>query len=390
MVDAARLTIDTASPVHAAMPPTASRRVFLQQAGLLSAALATTLAPSTVFARALTGDGGPRRVARLFDWRRVSPRVWQVVGNGGNSTVVADGADVLLVDTKELGYGAALRAEVAAVVGRPVTHVVSTHAHADHALGNVAFTRDVPVFATRTGHARSVARAHRALTSLADDAERGRDPFVAHQADMRRSLAYFGRVDAPGAVRAAYEALVTDARAARVAGGEALARVAARFAPTELFDAAHTVRIGRLTVELHHVGPAHTDNDVFVVVPGERVVITGDLIFHGLHPFIDVDTGGDTVRWERALDAMTAAAGRTGAARRLTVLPGHGAPVGPAGIDAQRAYFGRLREIVGAAIRDGRSRAEVIAMTPAGLPRDDVGLGRMNLGVVYDELQRRS
>ncbi len=371
------------------MPPNPSRRAFLQQAGLLTAALTTTLASRAAFGAAVRASG-PRQPTRLFDWRRVSPRVWQVVGNGGNSVVVADGADVLLVDTKELGFGAALRAEVAAVVGRPVTRVVSTHAHGDHAFGNAAFTRDVPVVATRAGRQRVVAGVERALTAMLQNAEQGRDGFAAHEVNMRRSLAYFGRVDGPAEVRAAYAALAADARAARAAGGGALAGVAERFAPTELFDAQHTVRVGRLAVELHHVGAAHTDNDVFVVVPEERLVIAGDLIFQGLHPFIDVNSGGDTVRWERALDAMAAAAGRSGSARALTVLPGHGTPVDRAGIDVQRAYFARLRDVVGTAMREGRSRAEVTALTAPGFPSDDLGLGRMNLGVVYDELQRRS
>src|SRR3954454_24361446 len=70
--------------------------------------------------------------ASLFAWRPLTPRVSLVEGNGANSVVIADGRDVLLVDTKEMGFGGVLRGEVERVVGRPVTCVVSTHHHTDH------------------------------------------------------------------------------------------------------------------------------------------------------------------------------------------------------------------------------------------------------------------
>ncbi|MFL5578288.1 MAG: hypothetical protein ACJ79S_20230 [Gemmatimonadaceae bacterium] len=44
-----------------------------------------------------------RAAPRLFAWHQLSPHAWLAVGNGGNSVVAADGADVLLVDAKELG-----------------------------------------------------------------------------------------------------------------------------------------------------------------------------------------------------------------------------------------------------------------------------------------------
>src|SRR6187551_1824066 len=175
--------------------------------------------------------------SRLFAWHQLTPHAWLAVGNGGNSVVLADGADVLLIDTKELGYGAALRREAADVVGRPITRVVNTHHHTDHVLGNTAFTADVPVLAQRAAHDRTVARAARALAEAADAADGGGDPFVAHEADLRAWTPYFGQVTSAAAVRDAYAALVREARAARRPGAPVpLAALAARFAPTELFD----------------------------------------------------------------------------------------------------------------------------------------------------------
>ena len=45
----------------------------------------------------------------LYAWHPFTPRVSLVEGNGANSVVIADGRDVLLVDTKETGFGGARR-----------------------------------------------------------------------------------------------------------------------------------------------------------------------------------------------------------------------------------------------------------------------------------------
>ena len=117
--------------------------------------------------RAVTTDS-------LFAWRPLTPRVSLVEGNGANSVVIANRREVLLVDTKETGFGGALRAEVERVVGRPVTCVVSTHHHTDHVMGNPAFTADVPVIAQRRGRERTIARATRALVELVTAEEQDR------------------------------------------------------------------------------------------------------------------------------------------------------------------------------------------------------------------------
>jgi glyoxylase-like metal-dependent hydrolase (beta-lactamase superfamily II) len=79
--------------------------------------------------RAVTSDS-------LFAWRSLSPRVSLVGGNGANSVVIADGRDVLLVDTKETGFGGALRAEVEQVRRAPNHLRVTTHHHTDSVMGN--------------------------------------------------------------------------------------------------------------------------------------------------------------------------------------------------------------------------------------------------------------
>jgi len=324
--------------------------------------------------RAVTTDS-------LFAWHPLTPRVSLVGGNGANSVVIADGRDVLLIDTKETGFGAALRAEVERVVGRPVTCVVSTHHHTDHVMGNPAFTADVPVIAQRRARERTIARAARALVEMATAVENGVDPFEAHVADLHDWAQYYdGHVRLDDRVRSEFQSLVERASDAAMAE---------RFAPTETFETEHVLRVGGVDVELRHWGPGHTDGDAVAVLPSEGIVVAADLVYVGLHPFIDAGAGGRTDEWMRRTDDLLDVCGRlTRDGRQAVVVPGHGAPAGAESVVAQRAYFERLRGAVAEAVQAGRSRAETMQLVPPGVPAERAQLLGANLGLVLDELDQ--
>jgi len=338
--------------------------------------------------RAVTTDS-------LFAWRPLTPRVSLVEGNGANSVVIADGRDVLLVDTKETGFGGALRTEVERVVGRPVSCVVSTHHHTDHVMGNPAFTTDVPVIAQRRARERTIARATRALVELVTAAEEGIDAFDAHVADLRDWAPYYGHVRLDDRVRAEFESLADGATSAvgGVANGSdrtaALAPIAERFAPRETFESERSLRVGGLEVELRHRGPGHTDGDVVVVVPSEGIVAAADLVYVGLQPFIDAGAGGRTDEWMRRTDELLVLCDELEkSGRPAIVVPGHGGAADRRAVAAQRAYFERLYATVSEATQAGRLRNEVVRLLPPGLPAERAQLLGVNLGLVYDELDQ--
>ncbi|MGC4010958.1 MAG: quinoprotein relay system zinc metallohydrolase 1 [Pseudomonas sp.] len=88
--------------------------------------------------------------------RQIAEGTWVVEGstdnfakdNGGaivNVAFVDTGDGVLVIDTgPSKRYGEALRALIQQTTGQPVKHVLLTHHHPDHVLGNQAFT-DVPI-----------------------------------------------------------------------------------------------------------------------------------------------------------------------------------------------------------------------------------------------------
>ena len=84
-----------------------------------------------------------------------------------------------------------------------------------------------------------------------------------------------------------------------------------------------TLRLGATEVRLLAFGPAHTDGDIAVLVPAERLLVTGDLAqpmtVLGLDPEV-----GDVQVWIAALDRLTDLA----AAHRVRFVVGGNRSVG--------------------------------------------------------------
>jgi cyclase len=89
------------------------------------------------------------------------------------------------------------------------------------------------------------------------------------------------------------------------------------------------------------------------------VIHTGDLVFAGMYPFIDLDSGGTVAGVIAAVDRMLALADEG-----TRIIPGHGEVTDKAGLAAYREMLvvtsGRVRELV----RAGKTVDEVLAANP--------------------------
>ena len=339
---------------HVNGPDSSTRRDFLAMAAFAAGAVVLP-APLGRMLRRRTAD-------TAFRWETLGPSARVAYGSGGNSLVVMGRGEALLVDTKVSGFGQVLARE-ASDFGAKIRTVVNTHHHGDHTGGNDAFAGRATTVAHERAKKRVLADAGQSLARLKGapvDAyaaalrESGFDVNVT--AEARRDLERFiGALD-----RATPES----------------------FAPTETLEKEKELRAAGYVVQLTHVTPAHTDNDVVVRIPELDILHVGDLLFNGHHAFVDVSAGATTVGWDRSLVAAIGLCTPT-----TRVIAGHGATTDRAGLQRQRDYFDRLREAAGAAIRQGRTRAEVVKLQPAAV----AGLAwpellAMTLGVVYDEL----
>jgi glyoxylase-like metal-dependent hydrolase (beta-lactamase superfamily II) len=102
--------------------------------------------------------------------------------------------------------------------------------------------------------------------------------------------------------------------------------------------------LGALTFRVYHVGPAHTPEDLAMVVPQEGVFFAGDLMFGGRVPFVGE---ADSKAWLDAIDKLEQYGPRI-------LVGGHGEASNNAAADLRltRAYLLYLREKMGEAVRD--------------------------------------
>ena len=99
-----------------------------------------------------------------IDTLNVMDTLYHLSGGGANSLALIDeiNGGVVLIDTKRRGWGQAVRDALDGVTDLPVTTVINTHAHPDHAGSNAEFKAAVQVVAhenTRANLARMGANA---------------------------------------------------------------------------------------------------------------------------------------------------------------------------------------------------------------------------------------
>ena len=119
--------------------------------------------------------------------------------------------------------------------------------------------------------------------------------------------------------------------------------------PTITFESRLDLWVDDTLIELHAIGhPAHTSNDVVAWLPAQRVLYTGDLVFHGGTPFILMGSVGGSLR---ALDALRSF-------DAVTVVPGHGKLCTPAVFDDIERYLRMITRVAKRAQTSGASPLE--------------------------------
>ncbi|MEU9720972.1 MBL fold metallo-hydrolase [Streptomyces sp. NPDC047976] len=222
-------------------------------------------------------------------WERVTGRVGRrrlPVWDCTVGLVVGDESVLLIDPGSSVREGAQVRAEAERLTGRRVTHIAFTHGHFDHVLGGAAFAG--AEFFGAVGLERLLST------------PTGRE-------DVRVSAVRMG-----------------------LAEEEAAEAADLLQAPRHLVSGEWTLELGGVQVLLANVGPAHSEHDLAVFVPGEReAVFCGDLVEESGEP----QAGSDAVpgQWPAALDRLLSLGGDD-----AVYVPGHGALVDAGFVRAQR------------------------------------------------------
>ncbi len=78
---------------------------------------------------------------------KVKDNLYMITGGGGNTAAYIAANGVVLVDTKNPGWGQAILDKVKTVTNKPVTHIINTHTHGDHVGSNEFFPATVEIVA---------------------------------------------------------------------------------------------------------------------------------------------------------------------------------------------------------------------------------------------------
>jgi glyoxylase-like metal-dependent hydrolase (beta-lactamase superfamily II) len=228
-------------------------------------------------------------------------------GSGGNIAVLTGADGKILID----GGIRVSQPQLTKVLGEidkgPISHLINTHWHFDHADGNEWL--------------------HAAGAKI-----------IAHE-NTRKYLSQVQRVDD------------WDYNFLPLATGGL---------PSEVFPTERALKSNGVNLALKHYGPAHTDSDISAHFSEPDILHVGDTFWNGIYPFIDYSTGG-------SIDGMIAAckANLDIATDETIVIPGHGHPVSnKAELRDFTHMLTTVRDNVATLKKQGRTRDEIIAAKP--------------------------
>ena len=241
----------------------------------------------------------------------IAPGLYMLSGGGGNIGVVTGEDGIVLIDDGVQQLSDALLEELGKLSEEPVAFLINTHVHGDHVGANEAL-----------GKAGA--------------------KIVAHQ-NLRRRMIEDGIRTQAGQVPAPKEAL-----------------------PVLTFADSVTVHMNGREAFVFHVKAAHTDGDAVIHFRGDNIIHTGDVLFNGMFPYIDLDSGGTVEGYIAAQKRIHALADD-----QTKIIPGHG-PVGTkkqvkASIDMLEDGYRKVRALVAT----GKSEEEIVKENPLAEYHDE-------------------
>jgi glyoxylase-like metal-dependent hydrolase (beta-lactamase superfamily II) len=230
----------------------------------------------------------------LFDLKPVVEGVYAAVAKpvhkiNSNAVVIVLDDGVLVVDAHSKPSAArALMEQIRTTVGKPVKYVVDTHFHWDHAQGNAAYPAAWPqgleiVAATATRESiehRGIPRMRREILQLPNEIA-GLKTSLSRATEDRQRADIMDRIGQTERYLAELESMPATL-------------------PTLTLDRSLILHGQTREVRILWLGLAHTEGDVFVYLPRERFVATGDV----LHQWTPYMADGHPFEWIRTLTAL--------------------------------------------------------------------------------------
>jgi cyclase len=363
-----------------------TRRQFLTRVGAAAAAIQTFehLDPCCVFA----ADSKTTN-KDLFELKPVADGVYAAVAAptykvNSNAAVIVTNDGVVVVDTHSKPSAAhALYKEIQGVTKQPIRKIINTHFHWDHWQGNQVYAAEFPnleiITSERTKEnltrpdagvggmsfiERQLANVPKEIEKLKDDIQKATSP--EQKARLENNLQQ----------AEAYLVELKDLKPAL---------------PTRTVANTMTFKEGGREIQLLLLGRGHTDGDVYIYLPQEKVVATGDALIDWM-PFLNDGYPEEWVQTLTALEKYDFA----------HIIPGHGEVLPKEHLSFFKGYLADLIAAVKKAAADGANLEEMkkgvgdqlapkyergMTKYPLGQYRDRVGT---NVEMVYKKVVQKS
>ena len=293
-------------------------------------------------------QAGGQASSDYFTVKQVAQGVWALIARpaspslaASNAVVIELGDKVMVVDS-HLTPSAAREAArlIAGLTGnKPVRYLVNTHWHPDHVQGNSAYSSAYPGGLEVVAHVNTKRDMVSVMTPFLKD-QKARLPKQIEQAKGQLKVGMSsGQAITPEQKRRLE---------AQVAQGEALLREIEGLEvslPTLTFDRSRVFQSGEREVRLLYFGRGHTEGDVVVFLPREKILITGDLVTNSIPLMRDAFP----LEWSATLAGVEAL-------DYAQIIPGHGdVQQGRERVRMLRAFLDDLVPAVRRAVAGGKS-----------------------------------
>ena len=221
---------------------------------------------------------------------------------GGNLGLLTGSDGVILIDDALESFSDLMIKAVEEHTQAPVDFVINTHVHGDHIGGNVAL--------------------HNTGATI-----------ISHDNIRRRMLADNKARDA---------------------------------LPEVTFADSVTFHLNGHTAFVFHIPHAHTDGDAAIHFSDVNIIHSGDLLFNGIFPFIDLDSGGSVSGYIAGQEIILSMADAD-----TQIISGHGPLASKADVQAAHDMLVDALARVKVLVDAGKSEDEILAENPLALYHDD-------------------
>ncbi len=280
------------------------------------------------------------RIEKLSE--RVALAYWPGIDRRCNLTVIQSQKGLVIIDTEASPrVMAPIKKKIEQTFGRDDwVYVINTHAHDNHCSGNSLFKG-----ATIVGHD-NLPEDMQWLIRRQTEPDWKRKEIDRYSAIIRDLQVALPRYAAnrvyTNLIRSDlifYDLFVQD-----IQEGYEVVK------PTLMFADRHTLDLGDLTLELIFFGKGHSNSDILIYIPQERILVTGAIAYQqGRVPEIGEESHLEDVhRFIAVLDSLLA-----DNVKIDHVIPGHSVPLTRAALPPIRDYYQRMLKEVEAARQQG-------------------------------------